>query len=251
MKNRQILKLFLSSLFVLALAACGGNNTSKSSTPSVSTPTPSVSTPTPSISSSSSVTETKIDYVAQTKIATEGWKTKKFMTDGVGVVTLARTVDGDTAHFYDEGKHIVEIRFNGVNTPESTGRVEPWGKGASDFTKNHLLNAKTIVIETEKNENLGGPVADSTGSRYMGWVWVSDKPVEEEDGSTLKLLNLMLIAESFSATKGVAGSVYSQTFIDCDLQAQKDNLRIWSKEKDPDFYYGSAININLKDLLAK
>lgn len=255
MKNRQILKLFLSSLFVLALAACGGNNTSKSSTPSVSTPTPSVSTPsvstpTPSISSSSSVTETKIDYVSQTKIASEGWKTKTFLNDGVGIVTLARTIDGDTAHFYDGGR-IVEIRFNGVNTPESTGRVEPWGKGASDFTKNQLLNAKTIVIETEKNENIGGPVADSTGSRYMGWVWISDKPADQEDGSTLKLLNLMLIAESFSATKGVAGSVYSQTFIDCDLQAQKDNLRIWSKDDDPDFYYGSAINTNLKDLLAK
>lgn len=254
MKNRHLLKVFLSSLFMLTLVACGGNGDSSSKpapsspSPSVSTPAPSVSTPAPTISTSSPTVE-KIDYVAQTKIATEGWKTKKFLTDGVGVVTLARPVDGDTAHFYDDNR-LVEIRFNGVNTPESTGRVEPWGKAASDFTKNQLLNAKTIVIETEINENKGGPVADSTGTRYMGWVWVSDKPVDQEDGSTLRLVNLMLIAESLSATKGVAGSIYSQTFIDCDLQAQKDDLRIWSNDKDPDFYYGTAIQTDLKEILS-
>lgn len=248
MKGKQCLKLILSSLFILTLAACGGNNEKDSSSKVNSNVNNSTSNVVSSTISSSSKPAERIDYVGLTKIKTEGWKEKKFLTDGVGVVTLARTIDGDTAHFYD-GTRIVEIRFNGVNTPESTGKVQPWGKAASDFTKGQLLNAKTIVIETEPNENKGGPVADSTGTRYLGWVWVSDKNVEEEDGSTLRLVNLMLIDESLSATKGVAGSAYSQTFIDCDLQAQKDKLKIWSKEKDPDFYYGSAIHTDLKEVL--
>ena len=248
MKSKQILKLMLSSLFILTLAACGGSNDKESS--SVSSNVVSTNSTSSVISTSSSnISTERIDYVAQTKIKSEGWKDKTFLADGVGVVTLARPVDGDTAHFYD-GTKIVEIRFNGVNTPESTGKVEPWGKAASDFTKGQLLNAKTIVIETDPNENKGGPVADSTGTRYLGWVWVSDKPVEEEDGSTLKLVNLMLIDESLSATKGVAGSAYSQIFIDCDLQAQKDNQRIWSNDLDPDFYYGTAIQTDLKEIVS-
>ena len=60
MKNRQILKVFLSSLFVLALAACGGNDTSSKQV-SNSSQVPS----TPSISSPAPVE--KIDYVANTK----------------------------------------------------------------------------------------------------------------------------------------------------------------------------------------
>ena len=43
---------------------------------------------------------------------------------------------------------------------------------------------KTIIIETEPSQNTGGPIADSTGTRYLGWVWVSEKSIDEEDGST-------------------------------------------------------------------
>ena len=102
------------------------------------------------------------------------------MRDGVGAVTLHKHVDGDTAHFKD-GNQVVQIRFNGVNTPESTGKIEPWGHAASEFTESNLRNAKTIIIETEPSQNTGGPIADSTGTRYLGWVWVSEKSIDEED----------------------------------------------------------------------
>ncbi len=247
MKNKYILKFILSCLFVFILVGCNQNSTSSSINSNSNPITNSTSSSTTSSNKESSTPIERIDYVSQTKIASSDWKTKKFLTDGVGAVTLYNTVDGDTAHF-KEGNQIIKVRFNGVNTPESTGKIEPWGHAASEFTGDNLTNAKTIIIETEPNENTGGPVADSTGSRYLCWVWISDKPIDEEDGSTLKLLNLMLVDGSYSSAKGVAGSVYSQTFINCDLQAQKDNLRIWSKDLDPDYYYGSAINTNIKEV---
>ena len=73
-------------------------------------------------------------------------------------VKVSTYVDGDTTHFIPKGTPsvwvndedgILKARYNSCDTPESTGKVEPWGKAASDFTKGQLVNAKTIVIETD------------------------------------------------------------------------------------------------------
>ena len=53
-------------------------------------------------------------------------------------VTLNKCVDGDTAWFNLENKKI-KARFLAIDTPESTIRVDPYGKGASEFTCIYLL----------------------------------------------------------------------------------------------------------------
>ena len=69
--------------------------------------------------------------------------------DHLGYVSLKSCTDGDTANFeqddyLDEYGNTVSIktRFLGVNTPESTAKVEPWGKKASLFTKHKLEEAQ-------------------------------------------------------------------------------------------------------------
>ena len=182
-----------------------------------------------------------IDYVSQVKFSKTGWKDSEFLSTGLGVVTLKNSVDGDTAHFYSgPNKYVVEGRFNGINTPESTGVLEEWGKGASKFTKEALEKAQTIVLETERDDGQNKPESDSTGSRYLVWVWISDKPVSEEDGTGLKLLNLDIVQNGYSVSSGNAGSKYQDYFLDADAQAQQHKLHIWSEEDDPDFYYGAA-----------
>ena len=58
-------------------------------------------------------------------------------------VTVKQTVDGDTVHFnisdptFDGS--VIKARFLAVNTPESTGQVEPYGKTAASFTKERVL----------------------------------------------------------------------------------------------------------------
>lgn len=181
----------------------------------------------------------KIDYTGQTRIISEEWKTSNFIQNGVGVVDLYKCVDGDTAHF-TLGDHLIQGRFNGVDTPESTGILEKWGLQASNFTKEKLLNAKTIVLETEPNNTALGPEQDGNG-RYLVWVWYSDRTPEEEDGSQLYLLNLQLVQEGFSLTKGVSGSAYADVIYDADAQAQKLKIHLYSDDEDPLFYEGDAI----------
>lgn len=156
---------------------------------------------------------------------------KSFVNDGIGEVTLANSTDGDTAIFKDNNRNIT-VRFNGVNTPESTYKLEPWGVAASKFTKGKLENAEKIVLQTD---TLKTNRFDSTGERYLAWVWYLPK-----GGSEFRLLNLEIIEQSFSASKA-SGMMYADILLEADMEVQKQNIRIWNKDvKDPDYDYSDT-----------
>ncbi|NCA97068.1 MAG: hypothetical protein EOM77_02670 [Bacteroidia bacterium] len=189
--------------------------------------------------------ETFVDYVAQTHL-TSDYAGRDFLTEGIGEVTLFNTVDGDTAHFTSKVNSTrIKSRFMGVDTPESTGQIQPWGKAASRFTAEKLNEAKVIVLESE-SESIGPALADSTGTRFLSFVWVAF--IENPTLADFKMVNLWLVQESYSGAKAISASRYTEPFFAADLQAQAGNLRIWSDEDDPDFYYGAAILTSLKEI---
>ena len=177
-----------------------------------------------------------VDYVAQTKL-TQEYEGKEFFSDGIEVVTLNSCVDGDTAHFNLQNGRLLKVRFLGVDTPESTGAIEPYGKKAADYTCKILTeaseNEKIIVIQSEG----AIPEADSTGERYLGWVWA--------DG---QLINLGLVQNGYSVSKGTVETQYEDVFYNADRQASKYKLNIWSGEADDSFNYGDYILTDLKEI---
>ena len=142
---------------------------------------------------------------------------KNFVEDGVGVVTLERSIDGDTAYFYDNKGNYLKVRFLGIDTPESTKEHEAWGKSASNYTAKRLNNAKEIVLESE------GARTDTYG-RYLAFVWV--------DGV---LLNLELIDQAYSNSK-LSDSKYEEYFSLASNIASKTGRRFFG-EIDPDYDY--------------
>ena len=248
----KALTIAILGAMTLGVASCSNNSSnnesssSSSTTSSSSSSSSSISTPSSSSSSSSlTSSSTHVDYINQ-----EGAKLKldytvrSFMADGVAQVSLAFAIDGDTAHFYeltDTSKtNLIKTRFYGVDTPESTGSVEPWGHAASDFTEDKLNEANkngTIVI-TAAQETYGVPSFDSTGSRYLALVWVNltekNAPFE-----TLTLLNLWLVQEGYSYTKNVNNMPsYEDLFFAAEAQARKEKLHLFSDEEDPDYPKG-------------
>ena len=141
-----------------------------------------------------------------------------FVVDGIGEVTLSRSIDGDTAHFYTKNGTYVKVRFLGVDTPESTIEHEAWGKAASTYTKNRLENATTIVLESEGNRE------DAYG-RYLAFIWV--------DG---ELLNLELVQNAYSNCKLSGTSKYFNAFFETEAVISKTGRRFWG-EIDPDYDY--------------
>ena len=94
-------------------------------------------------------------------------------------VTVRSFVDGDTTHFYVSESvvsgGILKARYLAINTPESTGKIEEYGKAASNFTRSKLENADAIMIESDD----GKWNVDSTGGRYLVWVWYKPKGESE------------------------------------------------------------------------
>lgn len=186
----------------------------------------------------------KTDYVAQCKLTDYVTYTDissmNFLDKGIGYATVKKYIDGDTTHFYqaESRQRLVKSRYIGVDTPESTGQIEPYGKKAANFTRSTLEKAKTIVLTADVTE-IGSPATvDSTGSRYKTFIWYSEK--ENAKLSDLRLLNLLLVQEGLSTGKGMSGSPLTDYFTNADLQAQDLKLNIWSGKPDPDFDDGEA-----------
>lgn len=240
MKTKHLFVTLAIALTTGLLSSCGDVSVSPSESPSVSE--------SPSISESTSTSVERVDYVSQTKLTLD-YTDHDFLADGIGQVTVYNCVDGDTVHFRSSiSDTLIKARFVGVDTPESTGIIQPWGKAASKFTKEKVTTAKKIVLSSE-SESIAPAVSDSTGTRYLAFVWVSyvDNPTLND----FSLLNLWLVQEGYSTSKGISTSKYASVFYSADLQAQGEKQHIWSDDPDPGFYYGAAIPTDLRDINTK
>ena len=237
-------KLFTVLFTVTMLASCGPANPSISVEEPVSTPTVS----NPDVSTDPDVDF--IDYVHDDPRARLNLDYKDatgdsrdFFVDGIGQVELRNTIDGDTAHFdpiNSTENTYIKTRFYGIDTPESTGQIQLWGKSASKFTSEKLKNAAangTIVLSSP-SATYAAPQVDSTGGRYLGLVWINET-VKNADYKDLVLLNLWVVQEGYSATKSVDKvPEYADVFFDADRQAQAMQLHIWGNDVDPNYNYG-------------
>ena len=175
-----------------------------------------------------------------------------FFTDGIEQVTLLTPIDGDTAHFKTSSGTTLKARFYGIDTPESTGKVQPWGVPASNFTKEKLKAADksgTIVVSSPQKD-YGAPDPDSTGSRYVSLIWINESK-KNASLDELYLLNLWVVQEGLSMKKNVSDiPEYESAFDGAQAQAQVYLKNMWSGERDPFFNYGDEgyADVSLLDI---
>ena len=178
-----------------------------------------------------------VDYVAQLKL---DLNSKDSLKEEVKVYNH---VDGDTTHFYSNNKlakdGILKARYNAIDTPESTIKVEAWGKAAANFTKSKLESADSIIIESVGKEF----EYDSTGERVICWVWY-----RPEGSADYRLLNCEIVQEGYSMVKNAGATEYGKVIAEAYQQAIREKLRLNGTEKDPDYYYGDAQNITMREL---
>lgn len=219
MANKFLKKLVIAGLCLSML--CSGIACGKNESTSVST----------------SVAEaTYVDLAATLKLDMNSATLKQ-------EVTVKSYIDGDTVHFnvpnsLVEGG-VLKARFLSVNTPESTGKVEEYGKAASIFTKETLSKATSIIIESD-DDKLN---VDSTGGRYLVWVWY-----KTADSSDYRNLNLELLQEGLAIASNSNNNRYGSICMEAISMARACKLNIYSGEKDPLFYYGDSIEMTLREL---
>ena len=89
-------------------------------------------------------------------------------------VSLDKCVDGDTAWFILNNENI-KTRFLAIDTPESTNKIEPFGKEASDYVCNLLKNADKIEIEYDPNSDKLDKY-----DRHLVWVFIDNELLQDK-----------------------------------------------------------------------
>ncbi len=173
-------------------------------------------------------------------------------------VTVRQFVDGDTTYFdavsgsaltptYDPTPFVersdgfIKARYLAVDTPESTGKIEKWGKTASLFTRGKLENADKVIIESDTSEwNF-----DSTGYRALLWVWYLPKGETKYHN-----LNVELLQGGYAKASSTGQNRYGTVARAALEQAMALKYRVFSpaSTKDENFYEGEAIELDLKYL---
>lgn len=225
--KKLIALLAVLCVFLGCLAGCDGG-------PATTEPTGNVSTE-PTGGDSTTPVET-VDYAGSITLDMDS-ETAKLE------VNVKAFIDGDTTHFFVPEEvmpgGILKGRYLAVNTPESTGKIEVWGKKASSFTRSKLEGADSIIIESDTDKWN----ADSTGGRYMVWVWYRTAGTD-----TYRNLNIEILQNGLAIASNSAENRYGETCVAALNQAKTQKLHVHGKEVDPDFYYGDAIPVTLKGL---
>ncbi len=185
-----------------------------------------------------------VDYAAETMLDMNSTRKR------VQVTSVKMYIDGDTTHFNIPAgsivhtaviDNVVKARYLAINTPESTGVIEPWGHIAADFTNKRLESAESIILESDTDTwNV-----DSTGDRLTVWVWyrtAADQPYRN--------LNLEILQAGLAIGSNAAGAKpYGATCQKAIVQAKSELLYVHDKTKvDPDYPVGGPKPMLLRDI---
>lgn len=136
---------------------------------------------------------------------------------------VTRVIDGDTIDVVIKNK-IERVRFIGVNCPESTTRLEPYGKEASNFTRKNLLN-KTVYLELDVQTY-------DKYNRLLAYIWLSTPIKITEQEIRKKMFNAILLLEGFAQIMTVPPNIkYVDYFIKFQREAREKQKGLWAPTK--------------------
>ena len=178
-----------------------------------------------------------VDYASELKLDMNSETQKKEVEWGD-----RSHVDGDTSHFEVDRSFdatgVIKARYLAVDTPETTGQIEEWGKAASRFTKEKLSTAVSIIVETD-----GASWTFDSNGRYLVWVWY-----KSAEGADYRCLNIELLQNGLGGGSKSSDTRYGDIAVSAIDQANREKLHMFSGQKDPDFPYGEAASVTLKEL---
>jgi endonuclease YncB( thermonuclease family) len=132
---------------------------------------------------------------------------------------ITRVIDGDTIEVILDSK-TEKVRFIGVDCPESTTKLEPYGNEASEFTKK-WLTGKDIFLEFDVQKY------DIYG-RLLAYVWLSSPKEISEQEIRNKMFNAILLLEGYAQVMTVPPNVkYVDYFLKFQKEARENNKGLW------------------------
>ncbi len=126
---------------------------------------------------------------------------------------VVRVIDGDTIEVQMESG-TTDVRYIGIDTPETHGEVERYGKEASNYNKD-LVGNKTVWLE------IGKEARDKYG-RLLAYVYL--------DPAKKAMVNAILVAQGYAKVMTIPPDVkFADTFKKLAKNARKGKRGLWSK----------------------
>lgn len=132
---------------------------------------------------------------------------------------VTKIIDGDTIGVTIDGKYF-KVRFIGINCPEYTKEIEPYGKEATDYTNEKLYN-KTVYLQkdiTDKDDY----------DRLLRYIWL--EKVDEINEETVKnsLFNYDLVVNGLAQSNYYKPNVTLQDYLEhAEIYARRNNIGMW------------------------
>lgn len=135
-------------------------------------------------------------------------------------VSVTRVIDGDTIEVRMPDGTTEKVRFIGVDTPESTNQVEPYGREASAYTEKALAN-KTVYLETDAE------LRDKY-DRLLAHVWL-EAPAEINDASVrANLFNAHLLLAGYANLMTIPPNVQYVDYLQgYEREARSASAGLW------------------------
>jgi len=129
--------------------------------------------------------------------------------------------DGDTIRVRLESGKEEAVRLIGVDTPESTREIEPFGKEAAGFTRREL-EYKTVFLEIDVSER------DRFG-RLLAYVWLGQPANDKEAAVRANMFNAELLLQGYAQLMTIAPNVkYTDMFLKFEREARNAGKGLWA-----------------------
>lgn len=139
---------------------------------------------------------------------------------------VVSVIDGDTLNVRLRTGAQQKVRLIGVNTPESTKRVEPFGQEATRYTRK-VLHGRAVFLEMDVQER------DRYG-RLLAYVWLSEPAVGDETEVREKMFNARLLLEGYAQVMTVPPNVkYVELFRRFQSEAREAGRGLWGYAVSP------------------
>ena len=132
---------------------------------------------------------------------------------------VTKIVDGDTIWVNIDGKE-EKVRFIGINCPEYTKEIEPYGKEATEYTKQNLLN-KTVYLQKDISDT-------DSYDRLLRYVWTEKITEINDENIKNYLFNYSLVYEGLAKSNYYKPDITLQKYLeDAEKYAKESEKGMW------------------------
>jgi len=133
---------------------------------------------------------------------------------------VQEVIDGDTVTVVLGSGREEKVRFIGVNTPEISGEIQPYGLEAKAYTKRRL-QGRRVYLELDTSER------DKYG-RLLAYVWLEKPRDTSVSEIRTKMFNAELLLEGYAQIMTVPPNVkYAEIFKQLENEARNAGKGLW------------------------